>query len=164
MTEENKAADRRYVEEDLNQGRLEVIDGLRTDDVEGRTCARKDLSRSRSKLRLPRLRGDRTAFGRMNRCNRSMGATNRHPPSKNAHGPRRQTSEEVSIVLRWVCVAFPSTNGQLNSDGCTESGGIADSVEQYRALCHSERPAHLPLRGLAPPPHPVSRDAVSGAM
>jgi hypothetical protein len=54
MTEENKAADRRYVEEDLNQGRLELIDGLRTDDVEGRTCTRRDLSRSRSKLRLPR--------------------------------------------------------------------------------------------------------------
>ncbi len=35
MSEQNKAADRRYVEEVLNQGNLEVIDELRTDDVEG---------------------------------------------------------------------------------------------------------------------------------
>jgi predicted ester cyclase len=33
--EDNKAADRRYVEEVLNRGNLEVIDELRTDDVEG---------------------------------------------------------------------------------------------------------------------------------
>ena len=33
--EQNKSADRRYVEEVLNQGKLEVIDELRTDDVEG---------------------------------------------------------------------------------------------------------------------------------
>jgi predicted ester cyclase len=31
----NKAADRRYVEEVLNQGNMEVIDELRTDDVQG---------------------------------------------------------------------------------------------------------------------------------
>jgi hypothetical protein len=35
MSEQNKAADRRYVEEVLNQGNLAVIDELRTDDVEG---------------------------------------------------------------------------------------------------------------------------------
>jgi len=34
-TEDNKAADRRYVEEVLNRGNLEVINELRTDDVEG---------------------------------------------------------------------------------------------------------------------------------
>lgn len=34
-TEENKAADRRYVEEVLNRGNLQVIDELRTDDTEG---------------------------------------------------------------------------------------------------------------------------------
>jgi predicted ester cyclase len=34
-TQDNKAADRRYVEEVLNRGNLEVIDELRTDDVEG---------------------------------------------------------------------------------------------------------------------------------
>jgi predicted ester cyclase len=34
-TEQNKIADRRFVEEVLNQGHLEVIDELRTDDVEG---------------------------------------------------------------------------------------------------------------------------------
>jgi predicted ester cyclase len=34
-TEENKAADRRYVEEVLNRGNLQVINELRTDDVEG---------------------------------------------------------------------------------------------------------------------------------
>jgi len=34
-SEENKAADRRYVDEVLNQGHLEVIDELRTDDLEG---------------------------------------------------------------------------------------------------------------------------------
>lgn len=34
-TEDNKAADRRYVEEVLNRGNLQVIDELRTDDVEG---------------------------------------------------------------------------------------------------------------------------------
>jgi predicted ester cyclase len=33
--DQNKAADRRYVEEVLNQGHLAVIDELRTDDVEG---------------------------------------------------------------------------------------------------------------------------------
>jgi predicted ester cyclase len=31
----NKAADRRYVEEVLNRGNLQVIDELRTDDVQG---------------------------------------------------------------------------------------------------------------------------------
>jgi hypothetical protein len=35
MSEQNKTADRRYVEEVLNQGNLEVIDELRTDDIEG---------------------------------------------------------------------------------------------------------------------------------
>ena len=34
-TEDNKAADRRYVEEVLNRGNLQVIAELRTDDVEG---------------------------------------------------------------------------------------------------------------------------------
>ncbi len=34
-TEENKAADRRFVEEVLNQGHLEVIDELRKDDPLG---------------------------------------------------------------------------------------------------------------------------------
>jgi len=34
-SEQNKAADRRYVEEVLNQGHMEVIDELRMDDVEG---------------------------------------------------------------------------------------------------------------------------------
>jgi predicted ester cyclase len=34
-TEENKAAERRYVEEVLNRGNMQVIDELRTDDVEG---------------------------------------------------------------------------------------------------------------------------------
>jgi predicted ester cyclase len=33
--ERNKLADRRYIEEVLNQGHLEVIDELRTDDLEG---------------------------------------------------------------------------------------------------------------------------------
>jgi predicted ester cyclase len=35
MSEQNKAADRRYVEEVLKRGNLQVIDELRTDDVEG---------------------------------------------------------------------------------------------------------------------------------
>jgi predicted ester cyclase len=34
-TEENKARDRRFVEEVLNRGNLQVIDELRTVDVEG---------------------------------------------------------------------------------------------------------------------------------
>jgi predicted ester cyclase len=34
-TEENKAADRRFVEEVLNQGNLQVIDELRADDPQG---------------------------------------------------------------------------------------------------------------------------------
>jgi predicted ester cyclase len=45
--EDNKAADRRYVEEVLNRGNLQVIDELRTDDVEGV---------------YQRVRGFRTAF------------------------------------------------------------------------------------------------------
>jgi hypothetical protein len=42
MSEQNKAADRRYVEGVLNQGNLEVIDELRTDDVEGVRIASRD--------------------------------------------------------------------------------------------------------------------------
>jgi len=34
-TEDNKAADRRFIEEVLNRGNLQVIDELRTVDVEG---------------------------------------------------------------------------------------------------------------------------------
>lgn len=34
-SEENKAADRRYVEEVLNQGNVDAIDELRSDDLEG---------------------------------------------------------------------------------------------------------------------------------